>query len=254
MSQAYVRILKEAVRIAESAAEIAKSYFRGALLIETKADATPVTVADKKTEEYIRSELTKTFPGHGILGEEFGQESMDAEFVWTVDPIDGTRSFIRGVPLFGTLLGLMHRREVVIGVMVLPVLGETYAAAKGHGAYCNGTRLQVSKTSSLESSLVSVGDVAAFETAGRRKLLEDLMDRAELTRGYTDCFGHALVLRGSVDAMLDPVGAPWDFVPLACLVEEAGGSHFTLDGGPAWDATSFISCTPALRGELEKLL
>lgn len=254
MSQAYSRILEEAVRIAESAAEVAKSYFRGALLIETKADGSPVTVADKKTEEYIRAELTKSFPGYGILGEEFGKESVDAEFVWTIDPIDGTRSFVRGVPLFGTLLGLMHRKEVVIGVMVLPALGETYAAAKGQGATCNGSRLLVSKTSSLESALVSVGDVNAFEAAGRRKLLEAVMDRAELVRGYTDCFGHALVLRGSVDAMIDPVVAPWDFVPIACLIQEAGGHHFSLEGTPSLEANSFVTCTGGLKNELLRLL
>lgn len=246
-------ILDEAADIAERASSIALSYFRQALLIEMKDNHTPVTIADKKTEEMIRSELQKRFPGHGIIGEEFGEESSDAEYVWTIDPIDGTRSFIRGIPLFGTLLGLMRKGEPVVGVMVLPALDETYMAAKGLGAFCDGIQLHVSSTAALGNAVVACGDIACFEAAGKRQYLNRLLDQAQTVRGYTDCFGHALVLRGAIDAMVDPVVSPWDVAPLACLIEEAGGEYFNFDGVRAHDRSSFISCTPALRDELLKL-
>ncbi|MEZ4751309.1 MAG: inositol monophosphatase family protein [Bdellovibrionota bacterium] len=249
----YSEFLPEAVRIAEEASAIAASYFRQAILIETKADQSPVTIADKKGEEHIRKELGKRFPGHGILGEEFGTEALDADFVWTIDPIDGTRSFIRGIPLFGTLLGLLHRRRVVLGIMVLPILQETYTAVLGKGTFCNDQRLHVSPTQTLENAVVSIGDVNCFEKAGKMAYMHQIMEKAELARGYTDCFGHSLLLRGAVDAMIDPVVAPWDVIPIACLVREAGGEFFDFDGGQTLETSSFISCAPGLKQALLNL-
>ncbi len=246
----YRSVLDEAVDIAQRASHIALSHFRSALLIEMKENQTPVTVADKKTEEMIRKEINRRFPSHGIYGEEFGIETPNAEYVWTVDPIDGTRSFIRGIPLFGTLLGLLHRGEPVVGIMVLPALEETYSAAVGLGTYCNGTQLHVSPVTSLGNALVSCGDVSCFESTGHMRLLLSLMRKAELVRGYTDCFGHAMLLRGSVDAMIDPLVALWDVAPIACLVKEAGGEYFSLDGKGLLEATTFVSCVPALRHQL----
>lgn len=246
----YKGILDEAVDIAQRASAIALSHFRKTLLIEMKADHTPVTVADKKTEEAIRKDLGRLFPSHGILGEEFGTEIPNAEYVWTVDPIDGTRSFIRGIPLFGTLLGLLHKGNPVVGVMVLPALKETYYAASGMGTFCNGTQVRVSPISSLKNALVSCGDVSCFESTGHMRLLLSLMRKAELVRGYTDCFGHAMLLRGAIDAMIDPLVAIWDVAPIACLVKEAGGEYFSLDGKNLLEATTFVSCAPSLRREL----
>lgn len=247
-------ILEEATDIVEEASEISLSYFRQAILIESKADGTPVTIADKKTEEQIRRELERAFPGHGILGEEFGNKDLNAEFVWTIDPIDGTRSFISGIPLFGTLVGLLHRGEPVVGIMVLPALNETYMAAKDLGAYCDGLQLHVSQRSSLEGALVSCGDSSGFDAAGKKKFLHSLIDKAGTIRGYTDCFGHSLVLRGSVDAMIDPVVSIWDVAPLACLIEEAGGEYFALDGEPTINGKSFITCGPNLKHEILNLV
>lgn len=243
-------VLDEAIDITERASDIALSHFRKSLLIEMKANHTPVTVADKKTEEMIRKEISRRFPSHGILGEEFGTESGNAEYVWTVDPIDGTRSFIRGIPLFGTLLGLLRKGEPILGVMVLPALKETYWAAEGLGTFCNENQLHVSPVATVEKALVSCGDVSCFESTGNMRLLLSLMRRAELVRGYTDCFGHALLLRGSVDAMIDPLVAPWDVAPIACLVKEAGGHSFSFDGKPILEATTFVSCVPALKNQL----
>jgi histidinol phosphatase-like enzyme (inositol monophosphatase family) len=251
--QNYTELLEEASSIVERAGKLALSYFRQPILIEMKENHTPVTIADKKTEELIRELLGKSFPSFGIVGEEFGEHAADAEYVWTVDPIDGTRSFIRGIPLFGTLLGLLHRGEPVLGVMALPALDELYTGATGLGVKCNGAQMRVSATQTLESAFVSVGDPSLFEAAGKTKFFHNLMARTELTRGYTDCFGHALVIRGAVDAMIDPIVSPWDVAPIACLVREAGGDYCTFDGERTLNQKSFISFTPALKKQILSL-
>jgi histidinol-phosphatase len=250
----YEDALEEATEITEQCSRIALSYFRQALLIESKQDQTPVTIADKKTEEAIRNELTRSFPSHGIIGEEFGAEGIDREFVWTIDPIDGTRSFIRGIPLFGTLVSLLERGEPVLGIVVMPALDETYVSAKGMGAYCDGLPLRVSNAQSLEQSFVCCGDSNAFEAAGKRAYQEALFRKSELVRGYSDCFGHTLVLRGAVDAMIDPVVSLWDIAPFISLTQEAGGTYFSFDGTSSIQNKSFITCNPALKTPLLNLI
>jgi histidinol-phosphatase len=247
-------LLGVATDIAERASKIAMGYFRQTILIEMKENGTPVTLADKKTEEFIRKELQISFPSFGILGEEFGQEGRDREYVWTVDPIDGTRSFIRGIPLFGTLLGLLENNEPIAGIMVLPCLNETYTAARGMGTYCNGHQLHVSQTASLEAANISCGDTYCFEDAGQTQFLKSLIDRAEAVRGYTDCFGHSLVLRGGLDAMIDPVVSLWDVAPLACLIREAGGDYYDFSGERTIQGTSFVASNGKLRPEILKAL
>ncbi len=243
-------ILSTATEIAERASEIALSYFRQAILIEMKENLTPVTIADKKTEEYIRSELRLSFPGFGICGEEFGEEGSEQELVWTVDPIDGTKSFIKGIPLFGTLIGLLQQGEPILGIMVLPALKETYTAGQGMGTFCNGHQLHVSHKTSLQSAFISIGDIDCFQASGYKKSLTRLMDKAEFVRGYTDCFGHSCVMRGGIDAMIDPVVSIWDVAPLACLIKEAGGDYFSLSGNRTIHESSFITCGPGLKKEI----
>ena len=247
-------IIDTACDIAERASEIALSYFRQAILIEMKENMTPVTIADKKTEEMIRKELTLAFPGFGICGEEFGEEGADAELVWTVDPIDGTRSFIKGIPLFGTLLGLMQHGEPIGGVMILPALRESYMAAKGMGTFCNGHQLHVSQKAAIESAFISVGDTDCFEASNTTRTLSNIIAKAELVRGYTDCFGHSLVLRGGIDAMIDPVVNLWDIAPLACLVKEAGGEYYSFSGETTIRAGNFITSGAPLKPEILSLL
>jgi histidinol-phosphatase len=243
-------ILENAIDIAEEAADLAFSYFRQPILIEMKENQTPVTVADKKTEEFIRKALLEDFPGFGILGEELGEESIQNQYVWTVDPIDGTRSFIRGIPLFGTLIGLLDRGKPIGGIMVLPALEETYWAGTGMGTFCNGHQIHVSQAQKIESSLVSVGDVYAFQEAGKENVFKTLSQKTEICRGYTDCFGHSLVMRGAMDAMIDPVVSIWDIAPLACMIEEAGGEYFDFHGEKTIQSKSFITCGPGLKKEL----
>lgn len=250
----YDAIIEEAIPIVEAAAKIALGYFRKTVLIEMKENLTPVTIADKKTEEFLRNELTSTFSGFGLIGEEFGEEDSKAEMVWTLDPIDGTLSFLRGIPLFGTLVGLLHKGEPVGGIVVLPALGETYSSAKGSGTYCDGHQLHVSNKDSIKTGFISVGDISWFDKAGRRNVLKHIQNDAEFCRGYTDCFAHALVARGALDAMIDPGINIWDVAPLASLVEEAGGEYFDFDGKRTILSGTFVTSSSHLKEDILKII
>lgn len=250
----FEEFIEAAIPIVEDASKIALSYFRQAILIETKENMTPVTVADKKTEETLRRDFMTAFPGFGIIGEEFGEESKDADLVWTIDPIDGTLSFIRGIPLFGTLVGLLYKGEPVGGICVLPALAETYSAAQGSGTYCNGHQLHVAAAHTLESSFISAGDFSWFKRAGHLEVLKQLQQKAHYCRGYTDCFAHTLVVRGAMDAMIDPEVSLWDVAPLASLIEEAGGEYFDFEGNRTIYGKSFVSCSAELKNELLKAI
>ncbi len=247
-------LLKSAQDIAERAGNLALSYFRQKILIEMKENMTPVTVADRKTEEFIRHEIGQRYPEHGILGEEFENTGLDREFVWTIDPIDGTRSFIRGIPLWGTLLGLLHKGTPVLGVMALPALDEIYSAAHGMGAYCNGVQIHASPVRDVDTAIIAGGDVNCFESAHKMNLLKAIQEKSELYRGYTDCFGHAMVARGAIDAMIDPLVSIWDVAPLAVIVKESGGEYFTLEGAESIRGTSFVTCNASLKAELLKMI
>ncbi|MBI4404259.1 MAG: hypothetical protein HY537_08865 [Deltaproteobacteria bacterium] len=249
----FKQLLVHATQIAERASEITLSYFRQPLLIELKGDYSPVTIADKKTEEMIRKELERLFPSHNIVGEEFGKTNRSSDYVWTVDPIDGTLSFTRGIPLFGTLLGLLYKQEPVLGVMVLPALSETYSAAKGLGAFCNSMPIRVSTTSTLDSAFISCGDYDCWKKAEKLTYWQALYQKCKIVRGYTDCFAHALVIRGCLDAMIDPIVSLWDVVPIACLIREAGGEYFNLDGKQDVFSSSFATCNPKLKPQLLNL-
>ena len=137
-------------------------WFRQDFKVEKKSDLSPVTIADRKAEEILRTKISKAFPDTGIIGEEFGNENADAEWVWTIDPIDGTRSFVRGLPLFTSLISLLHRGEPVMGIIALPALGETAWAVKGHGAFWQGKRLQVSTEGKISNAVVACADIYCF--------------------------------------------------------------------------------------------
>jgi fructose-1,6-bisphosphatase/inositol monophosphatase family enzyme len=186
-----------------------------------------VTRADQEAEDIIRTHLL-TKAGLGpldILGEEEGLQGTGTRWRWIVDPIDGTRSFIHGIPLFGTIIALLDTQEniPVMGVIHLPMLGQTYAAAKGLGATCQGTRMDLSSSRSLDEVMIGVGDIAQFACANRLSDYRRLQDLSEYVRGYADCFGHGLVISGALGAMMDPDLNPWDILATQVLVEEAKG-------------------------------
>lgn len=222
------QLLQTAVDAALAAAVCINKYFGSQQLgVRQKHDGSPVTVADQEAEAVIRAHLlSKASLGPlDILGEEQGLAGQGTRWRWTVDPIDGTQSFIHNIPLCGTLIALqdMQDERPVLGVIHLPMLGVTYAGARGQGVTRNGTALRLPESVAIEDSVIGVGDVAQFVAAGRYEDYCRLSALHGFVRGYTDCFGHGLVISGALGAMMDPVLNPWDILPTQVLIEEAGG-------------------------------
>lgn len=221
-------LLETATHAAQGAGPRILQFFRQAELeVERKGDGSPVTLADKEAESFIREQLkANTIAGElDILGEEQGLQGKGTRWRWLIDPIDGTRSFIHGIPLFGTIIALENTtpRRAEIGVIHLPALGLTYAAGRGLGATCNGQRVRVSQNVELASTIIAVGDPAQFASAQDCASYKALVELCPYVRGYADCFGHAMVVSGAVGAMLDPALNLWDVMATQVLVEEAGG-------------------------------
>ena len=221
-------LLQLAIDASQYPGDVLLDYFcQPNLEVQRKADQSPVTRADREAEGLIRQKLATHTSADSIdiLGEEQGLEGSGQRFRWTIDPIDGTRSFVRGIPLFGTIVALEDTRSqrAVIGVIHLPALDMTFWAARELGSWCNGKKITVSSTTRLEDAIVSVGDPLQFEKANSVAVYHELGELCSCLRGYTDCFGHGLVARGSVDVMLDPDLNPWDVMATQVLVEEAGG-------------------------------
>ena len=219
-------LLDFAVTLAREAGEITLKYFRGAHEAELKADGSFVTAADREAEAHVRSRLAQNFPDDGVVGEEAGASAGRSNRQWIVDPIDGTYSFVHGVPLYGVLLGLEIEGEMALGVANLPAMGELVSAARGLGCHWNGQRARVSETASLDRSLVLSTDFGLCERYGKGAACERLERAAAARRTWGDCYGHVLVATGRADVMLDPVMNVWDCAALLPIVEEAGG-HFT---------------------------
>lgn len=225
-----IKVKDAALGYLESAETEILKWFRKNAAVEKKPDLSPVTLADKNAELILREKIAGDFPSHGIIGEEYGEENGDAEWVWTIDPIDGTRSFIRGLPLFASLIALLHHGKPVMGVVSLPALGETSWAVKGEGAYCGKSRLRVSSCKSLSKALVATADIYCFRKKKCARLFNGLNKEAELIRIYPDAFGHLMAARGAVDVMVDPLAYIWDYAPCKIMVEEAGGVFANFSG------------------------
>lgn len=217
-------------------------YGEAGLAVDRKADQTPVTAADRGAEELMRGLIARKFPGHGIIGEEFGEDRSDAEFVWVLDPVDGTKSFISGVPLWGTLIALLHQGNPVLGCIHQPVLGQL-AIGDGKSTQLNGKPVRCRPTKQLEEATV-------LATSLRRRALpgiEELFDRARLARSWGDCYGYLLVATGRADLMIDPELKLWDLAALVPIIQGAGGVITDCQGGPAYPAASALAAaTPEL--------
>ncbi len=218
-----------ALDAAAQAGSLALASFRIGVAVEWKPDRSPVTAADRGAEELLRRLIERRFPDHAIVGEEMGQSDRDSRHRWIIDPIDGTQSFIRGVPLWGVLLGLEIDGEMVVGVVNLPALGEVIAAATGLGCRWNDRPARVSAVDRLDRALLSCTDTA--DLARRRPdAWAWLQARTRMQRGWGDCYGHCLVATGRADVMLDPMMSAWDCAPLLPILREAGGTFTDWDG------------------------
>lgn len=248
--------LHQAVEISEVASLIAIGYFNGAIEVDIKADASPVTIADQQTEQSIRRALQKAFPDDGILGEEYGTDGLNKENVWVIDPIDGTRSFIAGVPLFGMLLALIHNGVPQLGICRLPALGQIYMAARGLGATRNGAPIKTSACQTLEEAMLFVNEGEKLY-ADEPVVFDRLMKAGRLRRLSYDCQPHALVAAGQVDAVVDYDLKPYDFLAMIPIIEEAGGVITGWNGEPLdfHSAGPVVSAaTPELHARLLTLL
>ena len=243
-------LLKAAEAFARAAGELTLDHFGGILVAERKDDGTPVTAADRAAELLIRGTIAERFPGHGIMGEEFGESNPGARVRWIVDPIDGTRSFMRGVPLYGVLIGIEIDRAPAVGVAHFPALGETVSAALGLGCHWNGRRARVSRTETLAQATVLTTSLEGAAGRSRDAGFAALARRAALARTWGDCYGHALVATGRADVMVDPVLASWDAAPLLTIVTEAGGRFTDVTGRATVHGGSGVSTNGILHDEV----
>lgn len=209
--------------VAWEAGRLTLGYYQTSLRPDFKADESPVTVADREAEKLIRARIEEKFPGHAIIGEEFGDSGRASSHRWIIDPIDGTRSFVRGVPLYAVLIGLEIEGRCEVGVANFPALGEMVSAGSGLGCWWNGRRARVSAVERLEQALVTHYDVAAFDKSGKQAVLERLKKTANYRVGWCDAYGYLLVATGRAELMLDPMMNPWDCAPFPPILSEAGG-------------------------------
>jgi histidinol-phosphatase len=243
--------LEVALRAAEAARKVILAYYEGSFDIEIKADQTPVTVADRESETVIREHLAAAFPDHGIYGEEWGSEGADREYLWLIDPIDGTKSFVNGYGMFSTQIALMHQGWLVLGVSCAPAMDELAWAVRGEGAWLNGKRITASTAESFEQASVSTGNLGSMARSGRWSALGELLAVAERTRGYGDYYHYHRLASGQLDAVIESDVNILDIAALSVIVEEAGGIFTDLEGAaPALDTRSVLAAPPALHAKL----
>jgi myo-inositol-1(or 4)-monophosphatase len=244
-----------AVQSAYDAGRLTLGYFRTEMQPEMKGDDTPVTAADRNAEKLIRGRIEKRYPNHRIVGEEFESKGSDASTpCWWIDPIDGTKAFVRGVPLYGVLVGLEVENRIVVGAVYFPALEEMIYAADGCGCFLNGRRCRVSTTPCLARSIVSFTSAANFKTAGRNSVWGRAVDATYHSVGWSDAYGHALVAAGRLELMLDPLMNPYDCGPLPVILREAGGYFGDWSGNETIYANEGLSTTRELLPEVLQLI
>ena len=247
-------ILEAAREFGAAAGEVTLRYFGGVVDAEAKGDGSPVTVADREAEQLIRRRVEDRFPDHGVLGEEFPPTNEGARVRWILDPIDGTRSFMRGVPLYGVLIGVEVEGEPVVGVAHFPALGEMVSAGKGLGCFLNENPCAVSTVDTVEKSLVTTTDVERILSRDEGPGWRTLQQRAAFSRTWGDCYGHILVATGRSEIHVDPILSPWDAGPLLTILEEAGGRFTSLEGEATIHGGSGVSTNGTLHAEVLALL
>ena len=247
--------LKSALAAAAAAAEEILRYYRGDFAVELKADQSPVTIADRRAEEIIKDRLLTDYPDHGFFGEESGKQQAGAEFLWLVDPIDGTKSFVGGYGMFSTQIALMHRGELVLGVSSAPAAAEVAWAARGTGARIDGVKVHVSDKSSLAEATVSTGNLQTLARSPQWTNLGRIFAAANRTRGYGDYYHYHRLAAGQVDAIIESDVNILDIAALSVIVGEAGGMFTDLQGNPPDLSTrSVLAATPALHGQLLQMI
>lgn len=247
-------LLDFTVSLAYRAGRITLGYFNTGLQPDFKPDDTPVTAADRAAEEFIRAEIKSMFPDHAILGEEFGEEPNEKSgFRWIIDPIDGTKSFVRGIPLYAVLIGLEIEGAIQVGASYCPPLDEMVCAGKNLGAWWNGRRAHVSEVDSLDRACICFTSPRNFQQRDRA-LWERLTSQAYMLRGWSDAYGYMAAATGRAEACLDPFMNLWDCGPFPIIFKEAGGFFGSWHGEECSDPGEALACNAALKPELVRLL
>jgi len=226
-------IIDAAIEAAKAAGEVALHYFRTNLRVETKADRTPVTQADRECEATIIEILSQRFPAYGFLGEEMGERAGQVNTRWIIDPIDGTKNFIRGIPFFATLIALEENGEITAGVMSAPAINDLLYARKGQGAFANGRQVRVSDVDDLNKAMLIHGGIKDLKVRPCWEPFLRLVEATARQRGFGDALGHSVVICGQAEVTLEPEIKPWDVAATKILVTEAGGRFSDFTGSPS---------------------
>jgi histidinol-phosphatase len=250
MTDTLDKALAAARDAAGAAAEIILHYWREGVDVIVKGDDTPVTVADREAEMAIRAILARALPEAGIYGEEYGADDTSREYLWLVDPLDGTKSFVRRTPFFSTQIALMHRGQLVLGVSSAPVYGERMWAVRGRGAFIDGEAVHVAATAAMAEASISTGNVKTLTRDARWDVLGGLIRDSNRIRGYGDFCHYHLLARGGLDLVIESDVNILDIAALAVIVNEAGGVFTDLEGAaPGLETRSVLAGTPAIHAE-----
>ena len=255
------RWLELALAICDEADPLALSYFRRDIPVSTKPDRTLVTEADTSIERLARERITRAHPGHGLVGEEYGTEVREAPTRWYIDPIDGTHNFVRGVPIFATLLAVEHEGSLQAGVMSAPALGERWYATRDGGAWAVGARgtdgprrIHTSSISAIEDAQVLYGSARDIDRSGLAPGFRSLVEEAWRERGFGDFWGYALLAEGAAEVMVEVGLSPWDAAAPAMLIEEAGGRWSDWTGASRLDSRTFVATNGVMHDEVLRRL
>ena len=254
LEEIFVKEFKEfACLLAESSAEIIRQYFRTAVPVETKADDSPVTIADKKAEEVMRELIMKQYPEHGICGEEFEQHNPVADYTWVLDPIDGTLNFICGGWNFGTLIALMKGEQPILGVIHQPILNELLLGTNDETTL-NDKKVKVRPCRNLSDAVLMTSDPFLIDKYQNNERFEHLRRQVKLYRSWGDCYGYLLLALGFVDIMIDPIMNLWDLMALIPVVRGAGGTISDYHGNDPVKGTSIIATSGDIHEEVVRIL
>jgi histidinol-phosphatase len=249
-----------ALQMASAASDLILKYYQAdGLLVESKSDDSPVTVADRGAEQLIRGMLAESFPLDGILGEEFDSIPAKNGFRWIIDPIDGTKPFVHGVPLFGTLIGIEFESRMVAGVCRFPALEEVVYAAEGQGCWWqirsqSPRPTEVSRVTALGESRMMFTEPTHWRTTGRFDSIVAVMNQVKVARGWGDCYGHAMVATGRAEVAIDPLMSPWDIAALIPILREAGGTCTSWKGIETVTGGDGVSVVPGLKDAVMAVL
>jgi len=239
--------------LAKESSKVIMQYYRSDFNVEIKPDQSPVTIADKKSEELIRTLIMKNYPDHGILGEEFGEHNSEAEYKWILDPIDGTKSFISGVPLFGTLIALINNNEPVLGVINHPVLNELLIGDNSV-TELNDVKVTMRKCEDISAATLLTSDHLMFGKYRNKKNFDKLTEHVKLYRTWGDCYGYSLLASGYADIMIDPIMSKWDLAALIPVIKGAGGIITDYYGNNPLEGNSIVASNAKLHQQVIAIL